>query len=340
MIKNHICGVAMSTTNNLSQKLTVKRDLSPEGRNFFYKGRIGEAMRVISENMLKLVILNLIMIVACVPLIVMVLYYQRQEEAAAIAGMNFSTGIGIGFGVRDDTVAALANIYDVRLKVYGLTIFPTCLLFGLFASGLFYCCRNMLWKTKVKVFKHFFRGIKAHWYKYMLSFAWLGALATGFACGLIMILKGNAVNGSANAGWWVLVVATGLLALLSAMYMMIGNSMYVCYKYKMSEYIKNTCVLVLMMILPTLMVTLFFTGAMALSFVSFIGVFILVIMALIGFSALAVFNLAFGQYACDNIIGFMYEENMKIQMKEQEKQNKARKKQKQNSSRPNNKRKR
>ena len=125
MIKNHICGVAMSTTNNLSQKLTVKRDLSPEGRNFFYKGRIGEAMRVISENMLKIVILNLIMIVACVPLIVMVLYYQRQEEAAAIAGMNFSTGIGIGFGVRDDTVAALANIYDVRLKVYGLTIFPT-----------------------------------------------------------------------------------------------------------------------------------------------------------------------------------------------------------------------
>ncbi|MDE5990350.1 MAG: hypothetical protein K2H36_02065, partial [Clostridia bacterium] len=232
-------------------------------------------------------------------------------------------GIGIGFGVQDDTVSALSQIYDVRLKVYGISIFPTCLLFGLFASGLYYCCRNMLWGANVKIFKHFLRGIKSHWYKFVLSFAWLGALATGFACSLIMILKETAVNGQANAGWWVLVVFIGIIALASAMYMLVGNGMYVCYRYKMKEYIKNTSSLVLMMIGPTLTVTLFFSGVMALFFVNLIGLFLLVFMALIGFSAFAVFSLAFSQYACDNTIGYMYEEQLKIKRKEQEKQAKA-----------------
>ena len=313
----------MSLTNKLAENLVVSRDLSPEGRTILYKGRIREAIQVISTNMTKLVLLNLIMVVACVPLIVMVMYYQNTQEAAILSGMNFSTGIGIGFGVQDDTVTALSQIYDVRLKVYGITIFPTCLLFGLFASGLYYCCRNMLWGANVKIWKHFFRGIKAHWYKFVLSFAWLGALATGFACSLIMILKETAVNGQSNAGWWVLVVFIGVIALLSAMYMLVGNGMYVCYRYKMKEYIKNTSSLVLMTIVPTLIITLFFSGAMALFFVNIINVFLLVVMVMIGFSAFAVFSLAYSQYVSDNTIGYMYEEQLKIKKKEQEKQAKA-----------------
>ncbi len=93
----------------------------------------------------------------------------------------------------------------------------------------------MLWQTKVKLFKHFFRGIKNNWYKFMLSFAWLGALATGFACSLIIILKETALNGGANAGWWVLTIFIGILALLSALYMMVGQGMYVTYKFKMKR---------------------------------------------------------------------------------------------------------
>ncbi|MDE6614139.1 MAG: hypothetical protein K2K24_01380, partial [Clostridia bacterium] len=217
----------MSETNKLVDNLVIARDLSPEGREILYKGRIREAIRAISANMSKMVLLNLIMLVACIPLIVMVVYYQKTQEASILSGMNFSTGIGIGFGVQDDTISAISQIYDLRLKVYGLTIFPTCLLFGVFASGLYYCCRNMLWNTNVKIHKHFFRGIKAHWYKFLMSFAWLGALATGFACGLIMILKETAVDGQANAIWWVLVVFIGIIALASAMYMLVGNGMYV-----------------------------------------------------------------------------------------------------------------
>ena len=336
----------MSVTNKLSENLVLTRDLSPEGRNILYKGRIREGIHVISANMTKLVLLNLIMVVACIPLIVMVMYYLNKQETAILSGLNFSTGIGIGFGVQDDTITAISQIYDARLKVYGLTIFPTCLLFGLFASGLYYCCRNMLWGANVKIWKHFFRGIKAHWYKFMLSFAWLGALATGFACSLIMILKSNAVNGSANAGWWVLMIFIGIIALLSAMYMLVGNGMYVCYRYKMKEYIKNTCSLVLMTIVPTLMVTLFFAGFMALFFVNIINIMLLIMMVMIGFSCFAVFSLCYSQYVCDNTIGYMYEEQLKIKRKEQEKQakakNQAKKKQQAmaQNSRPNKKKKR
>ncbi|MDE6189939.1 MAG: hypothetical protein K2G37_06665 [Clostridia bacterium] len=321
----------MGATNKLAENLVLKRDLSPEGRVILYKGRIREAMRVISVNMTKLVLLNIIMLIACIPLIVMVLYYQRTEENAILSGLNFSTGIGIGFGVQDDTALAISQIYDVRMKVYGLTLFPTCLLFGLFASGLYYCCRNMLWGAKIKIRKHFFRGIKAHWYKYVISFAWLGVLATGFACSLIAILKENALYGSANAGWWVLIVATGILALASAIYMIIGNGMYVLYKFKMNEYIKNTCSLALIMFRPAIILVVFFSGVMALFFVNLISVFLMIVMIMIGFSAFAVFSLAFSQYVCDNTIGYLYEEDLKVKRKEQEKQarakNQAKKKQ-------------
>lgn len=325
----------MSAVNNLAKKLVLKRDLSPEGRITNYKGRIRQAMAAISANMTKLVLLNLLMVVACAPLIA-TYFVMRSQEAAAIAGLNFSTGIGIGFGVSDDTMLAIERIYDIRLMGYGLSIFPTCLLVGLFASGLYYCCRNMLWQTKVKVVKHFFRGIKSHWYKFMLSFAWLGALATGFACSLIMVLKETALNGSANAGWWVLMIFIGILALLSALYMMVGQGMYVCYKYSMKEYIVNTCCLTLLMILPALIVTLFFSGVMALSFVSIIGVFILIIMVMIGFSAFAMFNVAFSQYATDNFIAYLYEEEQKAKLKEQEKQAKQRNKEKKKQAQKNN----
>ena len=325
----------MSAVNNLAKKLVLKRDLSPEGRITNYKGRIRQALAAISANLTKLVLLNLLMVVACAPLIA-TYFVMRSQEAAAVAGLNFSTGIGVGFGVSDDTMLAIERIYDIRLRGYGLSIFPTCLLVGLFASGLYYCCRNMLWQTKVKLFKHFFRGIKNNWYKFMLSFAWLGALATGFACSLIIILKETALNGGANAGWWVLTIFIGILALLSALYMMVGQGMYVTYKFKMKEYIVNTCCLTLLMILPVIIVTLFFSGVMALSFVSIIGMFILVIMVMIGFSAFAIFSLAFSQYATDNFIAYLYKKKQKAIIKEQEKQAKQRNKEKKKQAQKNN----
>ncbi|MDE7191251.1 MAG: hypothetical protein K2O35_02090 [Clostridia bacterium] len=325
----------MSAVNNIAKKLVLKRDLSPEGRVTNYKGRIRQAIAAISANMTKLVLLNLLMVVACAPLIA-TYFVMRSQEAAAVAGLNFSTGIGVGFGVSDDTLIAIERIYDIRLMGYGLAILPTCLLVGLFASGLYYCCRNMLWNTKVKVVKHFFRGIKNNWYKFMLSFAWLGALATGFACSLIKVLKDTALNGSANAGWWALMIFIGILALLSALYMMIGQGMYVTYKFKMKEYIVNTCCLTLLMILPALIVTIFFSGVMALSFVSIIGMFILVVMVMIGFSAFAIFNIAFSQYATDTFIAYLYEEEQKAILKEQEKQAKQRNKEKKKQAQKNN----
>lgn len=325
----------MSAINNLAKKLVLKRDLSPEGRVTNYKGRIRQAIQAISQNMTKLVLLNLLMVVACAPLIV-AYFWMKSKEGAAVAGLNFSTGIGVGFGVTDDTLLAIERIYDIRLMGYGLSIFPTCLLVGLFASGLYYCCRNMLWGTKIKLVKHFLRGIKAHWYKFMISFAWLGALATGFACSLIMVLKETALNGSANAGWWVLMIFIGILALLSAIYMTVGHGMYVTYKYKMKEYIVNTCCLSLIMIVPALIVTLFFSGVMALSFVKILGTFLLVVMVLIGFSCFAMFSLAFSQYCTDSMIMYLYEEEEKAKIKEQEKQAKQRNKEKKKSAQKNN----
>lgn len=319
--------------NNLAGKLVLQRDLSPEGREINYKGRIREAMGVVSQNMTKLVLLNIFMLIACIPLIVLFGYYMQVQENAILSSMNFSSGIGIGYGIADDTLKATEAIYDFRLKLFGISLFPCFILIGLFASGVYYCCRNMLWGAQVKIWKHFFRGIKMHWYKFVLSFAWLGALASGFTCSLIMILKETALYGGANAGWWVLTVFIGIVAFLSAMYMLIGQGMYVCYRYKMKDYIKNTCILAIIMFIPTLFVTAVFSGFVALSFVSLIGIMLLIYFALLGLSVYVVLNLAFSQYVCDNMIGYLYEEDVKAKRKEQERlareRNQAKKKQSQ-----------
>ena len=127
----------MSAVNNLAKNLFLKETLSPEGRITNYKGRIRQAMAAISANMTKLVLLNLLMVVACAPLIA-TYFVMRSQEAAAFAGLNFSTGIGVGFGVSDDTMLAIERIYDIRLRGYGL-----CDISDLFARG-FVCVRAIL----------------------------------------------------------------------------------------------------------------------------------------------------------------------------------------------------
>lgn len=319
--------------NNMAGKLVLQRDLSPEGREINYKGRIREATGVISQNMTKLVLLNIFMVIACIPLIVLFGYYMQVQESAILGSMNFSSGIGIGYGIVDNTAEATEAIYNFRLKLFGISLLPCLMLVGLFASGVYYCCRNMLWGAQVKILKHFFRGIKMHWYKFVLSFAWLGVLATGFTCSLIMILKETALYGGANAGWWILTIFIGIVAFLSAMYMMVGQGMYVCYRYKMKDYIKNTIILTIIMFVPALFVVALFAGFVALSFVSIIGLFLLIYFAMLGLSVYAVYNLAFSQYVCDNMIGYLYQENEKAKKKEQERaareRNLAKKKQNQ-----------
>lgn len=84
----------------------------------------------------------------------------------------------------------------------------------------------------------------------------------------------------------------------------------------------------MIMIVPTVFVTLFFAGVMALSFVNILGIFILIMMVMIGFSAYAMFNVAFSQYVTDNMIAYLYEEQEKIKAKEIEKLNKQKNKEK------------
>ena len=132
----------MSAVNNLAKKLVLKRDLSPEGRITNYKGRISQAMQAISQNLTKLVLLNLLMVVACAPMIA-TYFWMRAKEGAAVEGLNFSTGIGVGFGVTDDTMLAIERIYDIRLMGYGLAIFPTCLLVDRGCNALAECNRGV-----------------------------------------------------------------------------------------------------------------------------------------------------------------------------------------------------
>ncbi len=73
----------MSAINNLANHLILKRDLSPEGRVTNYKGRIRQAIQAISQNLTKLVLLNLFMVIACAPMIV-TYFWMRAQEALAV----------------------------------------------------------------------------------------------------------------------------------------------------------------------------------------------------------------------------------------------------------------
>ena len=316
----------MADIKQLAERLELAPDLGPQNREFNYKGRIRQVFKTFSSNMGGLMGVNILTLLFCAPFVALFLIYMPIDEAGRIAGqaLNFSGGLGIGYGVVDQTNVGIQLIYDLRIKYFLFYFVPCMLVASIGFAGAFHCCRNYLRNTKTKVLKHFFRGIAKHWWKFLLMFGFLSIFVAGFMVGMFQLLKANALNTlsvGGQVGYWFLVIICGIAFLLGVAYSMLSLPTSVQYNFSLKANIKNTCLLLPQVVLPTLFIIIALAAPTLLIMSSFFKYLIYMFFAMMGISLYSLFTLAYGQYVNDNFVRVIYDFNEKQKIKDQEKAN-------------------
>lgn len=308
----------MSKITSLAKHLTLQKDLGPQ-RDYNERGRLRKTFSTFGSNLRNMVAINFLVDIFALPLIIMfvILMGQYEQTQLAEAGYSFSGFLGIGYGLTDDTIAGITLIYGIRQKFFLYFLTPSLMILSIGLAGAYHCIRNYYWGVEVKILKHFFRGIKLHWWKFLLSFTVLGVLATNAAYATIELIKIMSTVGSASAGIWIWSILSLLVGLLTLIYFASALPMFVCFKFKLKDYIKNSCISALIFFILGLVITVI---VIAPTFLVMAGEIFKIIfylfMITLGGSLYMMVNIGFGNFSGDLLINALYEY-------EQEQANKA-----------------
>lgn len=298
----------MSKLTQLAAKMTLSKDLGPE-RDYGERGRIRKAFSVFGSNLKGMLAVNLMVDIFALPLIVMFVFLMGLYEQNQIteAGYSFSGFLGIGYGLVDDTVAGINMIYGIRSDFFLYFFTPGLMILSIGLAGAYHCIRNFYWGVEVKVFKHFFRGIKLHWWKFLITFTYLGLVGTSAACGTIELMRLMATTGSASAGIWIWSIGSLLLGLLSMLFAAVFLPTSVSFRFGYKDYIKNSCISSLIMFLPNLILTIVLVAPMFLIMVSIVKYIVYFAMITVGASLYIMLDVSFGNFCNDLLVNQMYE---------------------------------
>ena len=322
----------MSMVQTLASKLTLTPDLSPVDRDRNYKGRIKQIFSTLSQHPVKGLLVSLMGTLFWAPLIAVFLFVLPYIiNSVVLSGYNFTGSLGIGYSASSAEYigSAIRDIYTTRIQYTCYYLLPSIMFASIGMAGVYNCMRNLLWDVECNILKTFFLGIKRHWYKFLIVYTVLGALALGFVTSLLEIRMAYAMGISANAGWWVLLIFSGILALLAAVYSMILVPMLVTYKYDKVWYknlgicLKNSAIIVCISPLQILIVTIIVALPLALTLIPAVSTFMVIVIALYGIAFYALLDIAYSQFYCDNYIYFLYNKNQEEAKKQQAKEAKA-----------------
>lgn len=294
---------------NILKKLKLGEDLSvnrvqPE------TGMFKHWWNSFKSNYGSLVVQNLMVIVFALPLIALLVLMPMFEQKFILDNaFNFVGDLGLGFtGATTDTFSAIKGIYIFRILFY-LLIIPCFSLVGIGFSGVFYSSRNVVWGAKVKI-RHYFRGLKKYWWKFMLAFTVIG-IATYGVIGSIYGYLYLTHCGMTNWYMWLVMIFACLFALLVIYFMLIYLPTVTMYNFKHGEIIKNSIYMGIVLIFPsTLIAIVMALPIVALAMISITKIILYVILVLFGLSAYAVAIQSYGQYACDAYINPLYEQSV------------------------------
>ena len=321
-------------TQLLAPHLTLKEDLAPKSETA-HGGRLRRMNSVIKENTGRVFSLNILAILFLMPLIGILIIWMPMAEDKLVASMNFSAGLGIGYGAVDQTLEGIAAIYNLRQLYILCSLAPGLAIFGVGVAGAMQVIRNLMWGVEIKSFKdmlkHFGRGIARHWYKCVPLFLIGGLIGTSGAYALIEVLKRIALYGSAGAGYWAWAVISFIVLFLFITVLIYCLPMSVCYKFKAKDLIKNSLILDIVLILPGVVVSAFLCGIPLIMLAGNIVRYIIYgFYLLIGTSLWLLIITAYGQYACEGFINRLYEFNEEQENKKSEQERKMQQKQQPN----------
>ena len=289
-------------TQYLASKIVLARDLAPKSENA-HGARSARMREVLSGNTAKMFTLNILTVLFALPMICVLIIWLPIEESNAVAALNFSANLGIGYGAVDQTLEGIRAIYDLRQLFILCTLTPGFMIMSIGISGAMHVIRNYMWGVDVKLLRHFGRGIAKHWYKFLPVFTVGGLLATSAGYSLIEVLKRNALYGSAGAGYYVWTVFSFIFCFFFAMFLFIYMPMCVAYKFKAGALLKNCMAIGLIVFITTALLVILLGGIPLIAIANDIVMYLIYgFFLLFGFSLYLLIISAYGQYACESLI--------------------------------------
>lgn len=219
--------------NEFSQNEYARKEVS--------QGAWGNAWETLKGNLGKLVLLNFLLLVCCVPAIA-VIWIRSSYLTGLGSAYPFNTSIVYPF--YPDTIGLAESVkLSADIMFYGLLI-ATGFFIAIGLSGVIYCVRRMLVSSCDNIFKNFLHGIKIGYLNTALGVVFF--LLFFYATKLIgswmdytIAIGGNAAG--AITAYVFIIIATVLVGIYSAWLVSVGTT----YKLKPLQLLKNSFVMVL-----------------------------------------------------------------------------------------------
>lgn len=310
-------------TQLLASKIVLQRDLAPKSESA-HGARSARMREVLGGNTAKMFTLNIFTVLFALPMICVLIIWLPIEESNAVANLNFSANLGIGYGAVDQTLEGIAAIYNLRQLFILCTLTPGFMIMSIGISGAMHVLRNYMWGVDVKLLRHFGRGIAKHWYKFLPVFTVGGLLATSAGYSLIEVLKQNALYGAAGAGYYVWTVFSFIFCFFFAMFLFMYMPMCVAYRFKAKDLLKNCFTMGLIVFVTTLLLVILLGGIPLIAIANDIVMYLIYgFFLLFGFSLYLLIITAYGQYACENLIEAQLDVKEEMEAKKAEQERKA-----------------
>lgn len=310
-------------TQLLASKIVLQRDLAPKSESA-HGARAARMREVLGGNTAKMFTLNIFTVLFALPMICVLIIWLPIEESNAVANLNFSANLGIGYGAVDQTLEGIAAIYNLRQLFILCTLTPGFMIMSIGISGAMHVLRNYMWGVDVKLLRHFGRGIAKHWYKFLPVFTVGGLLATSAGYSLIEVLKQNALYGAAGAGYYVWTVFSFIFCFFFAMFLFMYMPMCVAYRFKAKDLLKNCFTMGLIVFVTTLLLVILLGGIPLIAIANDIVMYLIYgFFLLFGFSLYLLIITAYGQYACENLIEAQLDVKEEMEAKKAEQERKA-----------------
>lgn len=246
----------------------------------------------------KLVIVNLLMLVFCIPLILVIVLRFLNIGALGIT-YPFSNWVGIGAIAYPNLQGAPEYIEFSTNVLYGALMVVGALIAGIGISGGMYVIRNMVWTEGVFVANDFWRGIKINAVVVLQSSVFYGIMLYIFMLCISLAQWQMALGG--NVGWLTTsIVITYIAAAIVSIMFLWMLSMGGNYKLKFFQLLRNAFLMtfglifqnIFFAVLVLIPVLLLLLG----SFFQMVGIIILI---LFGLSYMLLVWLDYSQWAFD-----------------------------------------
>ncbi len=258
---------------------------------------------VFKGNLGKMVFLNLLTLLFCLPLIA-IIFIRNLFQTSISATFPFSQNVGIGYPAYPG-VSGLEPMlnYELNVEVFKFLIIGVIFLAIAFSGG-FYVIRNLLWRESVSVGADFFKGVKKNFFVVFFSLLLYSVVMVLSIIALdsssIMLATGKGVR-------WLLLSSRIITYIVMAIFTFICLFMItlgLTYKISFGHLIRNAFILTIALI-PTNAFFLVFASALFLILllkVLFLSVFAVSFILFFGFSVFILIWMNYSQWIFDKFL--------------------------------------